>query len=320
MGVHFFSGEKSMPLSFREAHERFIDYCRVCKTLSHHTLRAYDIDLAHATARMGALTDVQCVSREVLRAYIGRMLHEEALAEATVKRRIATLKQLFKWLEREELVEISPFHRLEVTIRLPHRLPRALSSEDMRRLLMRSYKEMEEGNFSTLAMHFAIVIMFVSGLRVGELTELSIDDLAIGMAGLLVHGKGNRERHVFLSGKDAKSLLKTYLKRRSRIMSSSPRLLIDADGEPWTAQSLRRRLVALAKRADISRRVTPHMLRHTAATQLIEAGVDIRFVQKLLGHASIATTQIYTQVSDSSLRSTLEKANTLDRIVNGRRR
>lgn len=93
------------------------------------------------------------------------------------------------------------------------------------------------------------------------------------------------------------------------------KLLIGSDKEVWTPQILRRRLGALAKRANVSRRVTPHMLRHTAATQLIEAGVDIRFVQKLLGHASIATTQIYTQVSDSSLRSTLEKANTLERIV-----
>jgi integrase/recombinase XerD len=142
----------------------------------------------------------------------------------------------------------------------------------------------------------------------------------VGVAGLLVHGKGNRERHVFLSGKDAKALLKTYLKRRGQIGSTSDHLLLGADGDVWTPQLLRRRLGALAKRADISRRVTPHMLRHTAATQLIEAGVDIRFVQKLLGHASIATTQIYTQVSDSSLRSTLEKANTLDRVVNGRRR
>jgi len=91
-------------------------------------------------------------------------------------------------------------------------------------------------------------------------------------------------------------------------------LLVKSDGFPETAQGVRRALIALAERASIVRRVTPHMLRHTAATQLIEAGVDIRFVQKLLGHASIATTQIYTQVSDSSLKETLERANTVERM------
>lgn len=309
-----------MSLSLREAVERFLDYCYISKTLSHHTLRAYRIDLAHAVKRLGETAQVGTTSRESLRSYIGHMLREEGFAEATVKRRVATLKQLFKWLEREELVEISPFHRLDVTVRLPHRLPRALSTEDMRKLLVRSNWEMETGDFAALTLHFAIVIMFVSGLRVGELTSLRVDDLSVGTAGFLVHGKGNRERHVFLSGKDAKALLKVYLKRRGPIGSTSDRLLIGVKGAAWTPQHLRRRLGALAKRANTSRPVTPHMIRHTAATQLIEAGVDIRFVQKLLGHASIATTQIYTQVSDNSLRSTLEKANTLERVVNGRRR
>ncbi|KJS43508.1 MAG: hypothetical protein VR70_02545 [Rhodospirillaceae bacterium BRH_c57] len=309
-----------MPLPLREAAERFLDHCRIAKSLSDHTMRAYDIDLAHAVARLGAGTNVGSIDREVLRRYIGAMLRTEALSPATAKRRTATLRQLFKWLEREDLMPLSPFHRLDVTIRLPRRLPRALSAEEARKLLVRSGHEMEAGSFSALVLHFAVVTLFVSGLRVSELTGLRLSALEPGTATFLVRGKGNRERQVFLSGKEPKALLRAYLKGRARVAASHDLLMVTGDGSPLTPPLLRRRLAALAKRAGIIRRVTPHMLRHTAATQLIEAGVDIRFVQKLLGHASIATTQIYTQVSDASLKSTLERANTLERVVTGRRR
>ncbi|MGB0697722.1 MAG: tyrosine-type recombinase/integrase [Rhodospirillaceae bacterium] len=303
-----------MTMSFRDASLVFLDHCRDTKTLSPHTLRAYEIDLAHAATQIRAQKPITSISRDDLRIYISHMLRDEGLAEATIKRRLATLKQLFKLLEREELIEVNPFNRMDVSIRLPRRLPRALSKEDMRRLLSRSRWEMEQGGFSALTMHLAIVIMFVSGVRVSELTNLRIADLTVGEDGLLVHGKGNRERQVFLSGKEAKALLQVYLKRRSQYQPVTENLLIGSDCEVWTPEILRRRLSSLAKRSNVSRRVTPHMIRHTAATQLIEAGVDIRFVQKLLGHASIATTQIYTQVSDSSLRTALETANTLFRI------
>jgi integrase/recombinase XerD len=309
-----------MPLPFLDAAQRFLDHCRIAKTLSQHTLRAYETDLAHAGVKLGQQSRVGAIGRDMLRQYIGSMLNAEGLKEATVKRRLATLKQLFKWLEREEVLDISPFHRLDVTIRLPRRLPRALSREDARKLLVRSRMEMEGGGFGPEMLHFAVVTLFVSGLRVSELTELRLTHVNQAAGSLVVRGKGNRERQVYLSGKEAKALLRTYLKGRAKVRSAGDHLLIAPDGTPMTPQHIRRRLGGLAMRAGVDRRVTPHMLRHTAATQLIEAGVDIRFVQKLLGHASIATTQIYTQVSDSSLKSTLERANTLERVINGRQR
>lgn len=309
-----------MPLPLAEAAQRFLDHCRVAKTLSPHTLRAYEADLGHVMMRLGSATAVGAIDRDALRRYIGRMLGEEGLKESSVKRRLATLKQLFKWLEREEVLPLSPFHRLDVTIRLPRRLPRALSVEDIRRLLLRSGHEMEDGSFGPLLLHFVVVTLFVTGLRIGELTGLRLGDVTLTSSSFVVRGKGNRERQVYLSGKEPKALLRAFLKRRARLRLGSDALLVSEDGVTLTPQHIRRRLSGLAKRAGIERRVTPHMLRHTAATQLIEAGVDIRFVQKLLGHASIATTQIYTQVSDASLKNTLEKANTLDRVVTGRRR
>lgn len=302
-----------MDVCFADAARRFLDHCRVAKTLSPHTIRAYETDLAHAGAQLGQDSPVAAIGRDDLRRYVGLMLRDQGLKEASVKRRMATVKQLFKWLEREELLSITPFHRLDMTIRLPRRLPRALAVEDIRKLLATARQEaVDRGPHSARMMHFVVVTLFVTGLRVGELCSASLTEVDGHEGVILVRGKGNRERKVYLPGGDARAILQSYL--RSRMMTEADSLLVSSTGHPVAPQHIRRRLAALANRAGLSRHVTPHMLRHTAATQLIEAGVDIRFVQKLLGHASIATTQIYTQVSDSSLRSTLEKANTLGRV------
>lgn len=310
-----FFGLYPMETSFTDAVQRFLDHCRIARTLSPHTLKAYEADLAHARTHLCSSKPVTSISREELRRYAGFMLREQRLKEASVKRRMATVRQLFKWLEREELLAVSPFHRLDLIIRLPRRLPRALAVEDIRRLLAAARQEaLDRGTHSASLMYFVLVTLFVTGLRVGELANTTLADVNEQEGVLLVRGKGNRERHVYLVGDDAKAILRSYLLARRRIKAPEERLLVSAFGAPVSPQYIRRRLAAIATRADLSRRVTPHMLRHTAATQLIEAGVDIRFVQKLLGHASIATTQIYTQVSDSSLRATLERADTLGRM------
>ncbi|MBF0327293.1 MAG: tyrosine-type recombinase/integrase [Alphaproteobacteria bacterium] len=308
-----------MDITVSAAIQRFLDHCRVAKTLSPHTLRAYATDLAHAEARLGGAIAAASIGRDELRSYVGAMLRDEGLKEASVKRRVATVKQLFKWLEREEAIALNPFHRLDLCIRLPRRLPRALAVEDIRKLLDRTRHEAEiRDTHSAHIMRFVVVALFVTGLRVGELAGARMSDVHQAEGVILVRGKGNRERRVYLPGEGARAALQDYLRARATIATDSDHLLISSNGSPVTPPRIRHRLAALATRAGVDRHVTPHMLRHTAATQLIEAGVDIRFVQKLLGHASIATTQIYTQVSDTSLRSTLEQADTLGRI-GGRR-
>lgn len=295
----------------------FIEHCRVSKRLSLNTLRAYSIDFDNFQAVVGGDLDVAAVDREVLRHYARTLFDVQGLKESSVKRRMAALKVMFRWLEREEVIALSPFHRLDMPIRLPQRLPRALTVDEMRRLLRLVESDRDNGHDGAM-MYFAVICLFVTGLRVGELTGALLADLDRGLGSILVRGKGNRERRVYLSGGEAAEGLDLYLVRRSLVAAASPHLLVDESGGAVTAQTLRRRLLCLGQRARIERRVTPHMLRHTAATQLIEAGVDIRFVQKLLGHASIATTQIYTQVSDSSLRDTISRADTLGRVKGGR--
>lgn len=296
--------------------EDFLDHCRISKRLSANTLRAYETDLTDFLRNMGKDALVTSIDRDRLRHYARTLFDAKGLKESTVKRRMAALKVMFRWLERDEIIELSPFHRLELSIRLPRRLPRALSVDEMRRLLNAAERDLTYGH-DEVVMHFAIICLFVTGLRVGELAGVGLAEVDSRESSILVRGKGNRERRVFLTGGDAIQALNTYLTARDKVATASERLLISATGGDVTPQFIRRKLASLGKRARIERRVTPHMLRHTAATQLIEAGVDIRFVQKLLGHASIATTQIYTQVSDSSLRDTMERAGTLARVRGG---
>lgn len=294
---------------------RFLEHCRIAKRLSPHSLRAYETDLSEFAAFAGASTLVSETDREMLRKFAGHLFDIRGLKETTVKRRMAALKVMFRWLELDEVLELSPFHRLDLTIRLPRRLPRALTAEEMRSLLRVAEREAKDGGPSEGMLHFVVVCLFSTGLRISELTAAKLCDVNTQEGSILVHGKGARERKVYLPGKEAREALIRFIKTREIIDGRVvEQLLLTPDGQVIKPQHIRHRMVGLAKRAGIERRVTPHMLRHTAATQLIEAGVDIRFVQKLLGHASIATTQIYTQVSDSSLKTTLERANTLRRM------
>lgn len=305
------------PVTLAAGSRRFLEHCRVARGLSPHTLRAYRSDLAHAARHIGPRVQVTNIDRDTVRDYVKHVLDVERRKGSTAKRRVATLKVFFRWLEREEVVAISVFHRLDLSIRLPKRLPRALDATEMKRLLRRA-ETVRRGcraeSYEDRLLHFIVVALFTTGLRISELVSLKTHDVSVREGTLRVHGKGNRERTVFFPGDDALQILNRYAHDRRSTAPAGDRFLVDAEGLPISCAYVRRRLRSLAQRASISRRVTPHMLRHTAATQLLEAGVDIRFVQRLLGHASIATTQIYTQVRDSALRATLVRANTLARL------
>lgn len=297
---------------------RFLDHCRVAKRLSPNTLRAYKGDLADFVAHVGSATGVAEIDRDVVRHYAGTLLEDRRLKETTVRRRMATLKVLFRWLEREELVPLNVFHRLDLSIRLPKRLPRALEKENMRLLLQvtesETHRSCSEELYTALLMHFVVVTLFTTGLRIGELIDVRLADVYLPDGVIQVRGKGNRERRVYLPGRQALVVVKRFLAARERITTALDYLLVTPNGAAVTANQIRKRLRMLGDQAGIANRITPHMLRHTAATQLLEAGVDIRFVQRLLGHASIATTQIYTQVWDGTLRERLIQANILSRI------
>jgi site-specific recombinase XerD len=158
-------------------------------------------------------------------------------------------------------------------------------------------------------------LMVGTGMRVGELCKIKLDDLSPEGAVVRIHGKGARDRVAYVTDPGLRRDLQRLVAQRRKAGTAA--LFVNRYGSHMRPQSVRSKLRRLAKEAGLSRRVTPHMLRHTAATLLIETGVDIRFVQRLLGHSSIATTEIYTHVSDEALRVTLERADVLGTLGAG---
>jgi integrase/recombinase XerD len=303
-------------LSMDTLRRDFTDYCLVARNLAPKTIRDYDHDLLDFQRFAGDIT-IRDLQRELIHGYV-RSLFERKLAVATIRRRVATIRVFCSWLEYEQYVPITPFHRLRFNLPLPRVLPRALTASEMRRLLECARRAIwldgRTTRYDAGLTHFAIVAMFTTGMRVNELLSVRMDEVDPRTGIFHVHGKGRRERRVYMTGPEALLVLQSFVERRRALHVRSEHLLLTSLGRPLTASALRLRLKLVVKQARITRRVTPHMLRHTAATHLIEAGVDIRFVQRLLGHSSIAMTEIYTHVSDRALHDVLTRANTLRRI------
>ncbi len=308
-------------MTIERACENFLVHCRVAKKLSVNTLAAYAIDLQEFRRFAGADTAVAAVDRQRLRGYLAHLADERGLKATSVKRRVACLKVMFRWLELDEVITVNPFHRLRAVIRLPKRLPRALSAEEaaklrttalalagLRRPLSNSAASMAATtDFRAVTTLVAVEILLCTGMRVGELATVGLGDLARVDGTITVNGKGSRQRQVFLSNEEI-ALVGAYLPLRSGRHPRDDRLIVTEDGVAATTDHLRRLVRDVAEAANLQRRVTPHMLRHTAATQFLENGLDIRFVQRLLGHQSITTTEGYTHVSNASLKAAILRA------------
>lgn len=253
------------------------------------------------------------VTELTLTEYLTDLLDRRKLAIATVRRRFACLRAFNRRLtvlgQSDDL-----FHRWRLQLPRRKRLPRALSKLEVSSLL---------ANFSAKPDIFmgvprsltAVRLMIATGIRVGELCKIRTDDLSLEGKSLRIHGKGARDRIAYISDvslqADLRKLIEWHLERGS----GGGNLFLNRRARPMKPQSIRSELRRYSVRTRTARRITPHMLRHTAATLLIERGVDIRFVQRLLGHSSIATTEIYTHVSDEALRVSLERADVLGTLA-----
>ena len=313
------SETESNALALSSAAERFLSHCARAKGLSPNSLRAYAQDLADFAGFAGATTPLAEITSSKLLDYLDDLRVRRGRKPRTVRRRLACLKAFFKHAHRSGALEGSPLADVEVTVPIPRSLPRSLTLDEVRRLTRGSH-QLQRSEPTALARRglasrteettvLAIMLLCTTGMRVGELTRLTLGDIDAASGTIRVFGKGSRERTAFVTEPGLQELLRRHIAQRER-SAAGPRdaLLLNSNGARLTSQALRLRLRKLAERAGFDRRITPHMLRHTAATLLIEAGVDIRFVQRLLGHRSITTTELYTHVSDRSLRAAIEEA------------
>lgn len=314
----------------KDACEQFLLYSKCTKNLSPHTIKAYDRDLETFLMITGRNTPIKEYDRNKLREYVNA-LFEGGLSKATVKRRLACLKTMFKWLENEEQVDVTPFYRLDLKIRLPQRLPRNLSTQEIRKILntiksdLALPKEMmytpeefgvvTKRNMNDVTTLISLELLFTTGVRVSELVGINIDDIYLKERYMHIRGKGQRERRVFITDIAIQNLIKTYIQLRQITCPNHKVLLVNSLGRPATTQTVRIWIKQVSNKAKLSRRATPHMYRHSTATHLLGAGVDISYVQKLLGHQSISTTQIYTHINNKELYRNVVKANIRGKVL-----
>ncbi len=211
----------------------------------------------------------------------------------------------------DEQLALEAFGTWKLSIRAPKRLPRSITKVELNGLLRTIRTSSNDVGSTDGTTRLCLSLLAATGLRVSELCSLRLRQVRPDTGEITVFGKGSRERIVIVANAGVRKVLTRHIRSLHDREDPDAFLFRNSRGRPMTPQCLRLRLHALVRRARMSRSVTPHMLRHTAATLLLEGGVDIRFVQRLLGHASIATTQIYTHVSDAALRSALERADVM---------
>jgi site-specific recombinase XerD len=280
----------------RDAASAFIRHCESIRKLSPHTVRAYQLDLSRFSQFLGRRAAVDACDRLVIQNYVRHLFDVRALKESSVKRHLASVRSFFRWLEEDGAVTEDPFRGTRLRIRMPKRLPRVIARADLRRLLHPG-----GATFSELTAYVATELLFATGMRVSELASLLDHAVDLDEGIISIVGKGNRQRRVFVPD-EIKPLLGDYRLARDRAACAAATFLVNSRGAAASPQMIRRLVRIHGERRAVRDRVTPHMFRHSVATYLLEEGVDIRYVQRLLGHRSISTTEIYTHVADAALK------------------
>ena len=285
----------------------FQEYLMVELGLSKNTQLAYmrDLRLLMKSLQLKADEELLQVSRQQLIAYLVR-LKQEGRAASTVARKLASIKAFYRFLTTERYIRRNPAEVLEAASRGLH-LPKVLSVQEVERLL-------DEPNLGTLDGYrdkTMLELLYATGMRVSELVNVPMKNVDMKMQYVIVMGKGSKERMLPL-GRTALHYLEHYLSVvRPQLLHGKPdaavELFVTGWGGPMTRERFYEIIVAYGKSAGISKRVTPHMLRHSFATHLLNNGTDLRIVQELLGHADISTTQIYTHLDVERLREVYDK-------------
>lgn len=286
----------------------YLDYCKRQKCLDEKTLRAYRIDLSQFCNAISC-TEISELTPAVLENFIQK-LHDDYKPK-TVKRKIASLKALFHYLEYRDIIEKNPFDKIQVAFRSPKILPKTIPLHTIESFLSAIYKQIDDAKTEyqkNNAIRDAAIIelLFATGMRISELCELSVDNVDMKDRTILIYGKGAKERLIQIGTDDVMKILEQYKAIFETQILKSGYFFVNRDATVVSDQSVRRMINKYAKMAGISQHITPHMFRHTFATSLLENDVDIRYIQEMLGHSSINTTEIYTHVSTNKQREILK--------------
>lgn len=285
----------------------YLDYCKHQKRLDSKTIKAYRIDLQQF-CEITLDIDIQNISSQILEDYIGK-LHQK-YKPRTVKRKIASIKALFHYFEYKEIIMTNPFNKMHIKFRSPCILPKTIPLKTIETLLFTMYNQHSLAKTSFQKKYIlrdiaVIELLFATGMRISELCSLKPANINLYDKIILIYGKNAKERLLQLCNNNVISVLRNYQSEFQSDIDNSGYFFINQLGNRLSEQSVREIIKKYCHKANISQHITPHMFRHSFATLLLEADVDIRYIQEMLGHSSINITEIYTHVATEKQKDIL---------------
>ncbi len=283
----------------------FISYLQATKNLSEKTLKAYTSDLKQFYEYENNILQPDIC------AFISHLNGELKLKDTSIRRKIITLKNFYNYLIDYEIIEFSPFRKLKFRFKQEKKLPKTLTVIEISKIL--KCFDIDLDSLSSFAQKeyirdAALIDLLIStGIRIGEAAAITLDDITTTERTLLIHGKGRKQRLIYISSSQTWDRIKALVKERKK--SNNNHLFVNRYGQPLSIHGIEDIYKKYTKMALITPKSTPHYLRHTFATNLLANGADLRSVQEILGHASVATTQIYTEVTTARKKQVLKKFN-----------
>lgn len=282
------------------------------KNLTLKTLKAYEYDLKDFIQYINSMNIIKIETKHII-SYIGELKDNRGLKESSIKRKIITLKLFLNYLFENKIIRHNPMLNLKFKFKKEHRLPKTLQLDNIKSLIKLATEYLDK-NLSAFQRRnairdLAIIDILVStGIRIGELSVIKINDINLDEKTILIHGKGRKERYLYLSSNETLNNLKNWINIRKNEKIYTNNLFINRYGYSLSLHSIE----AIYEKYRILAKIpksTPHYLRHTFATNLLNNGADLRSVQELLGHSNISTTEIYTEVSIVRKQEVLLKYN-----------
>lgn len=273
----------------------FIKYIEVEKNYSDHTIISYREDLVEFFKYLDG-KDVKKTDYKFIRTYLAYMFSKK-YEKKTISRHISTLRSFYKYLYEEKIIDRNPMVLIS-NPKLDKKLPNFLYYDELEILLNIPDRS------TILGLRNAVIleVLYSTGIRVSELINIRLKDINFKDKKILILGKGNKERYV-LYGEVLKNLLDEYLVKREKLSNNSDFLILNKNGTKITDRGIRSIISSILKQGELDFHVSPHTLRHTFATHMLENGADLKSVQELLGHENLSTTQVYTHVTNERLRS-----------------
>ena len=289
---------------------QLITQLKITKNLQEQTLKAYSSDITNFFNYINKDTIEQI---DILN-YINYLFDEKKLKDRSIKRKIISLKIYFNFLEDNSLINSNPFNKLKFKFKQEKKLPKTLQKNEVKKLLETVYNELNSSitpykKFETIRNISLLEILISTGIRIQEASSITLNDISLQEKTIIIHGKGRKERQLFILNKYVLSSLKNWLTIRKTSSPKCNNIFINKYGNPLSIHSIENIFRKYKTLSNINIKATPHYLRHTFATNLLTNGADLRSVQEILGHSSISTTQIYLEISSNRKKQVLQKYN-----------